>query len=69
LTAQGRQLGRPSPVTADVVERVIDLRQDGKTWAAIAATMADEGWATVTGGRWHPTTVRRIWLAAHDGAA
>jgi DNA invertase Pin-like site-specific DNA recombinase len=69
LRAQGRQLGRPSPVTADVAGRVSSLRADGRSWAVIAATMADEGWPTATGGRWHPTTVRRIWLAEHEGAA
>ena len=65
LKSQGRQLGRPSPIGADVAGRVIELRAHGGTWRAIAAAMEREGWPTATGGRWHPTTVRRIWLAEH----
>jgi len=39
-------------------------RAEGRPWAAIANTMITEGWPTATGGRWHPTTVRRIALSA-----
>ena len=63
LKSQGRQLGRPSPIGADVAGRVVELRGAGLTWQRIATTLAGEGWATATGGRWHATTVRRIWLA------
>lgn len=64
LRAQGRELGRPSPVTPDVADRVVQLRAEGRSWAAIATTMSAEEWPTATGGHWHPTTVRRIALAA-----
>jgi DNA invertase Pin-like site-specific DNA recombinase len=62
LKAEGVQLGRPSPVSPEVMERVAALRAEGRSWAGIAETMSGEGWPTATGGRWHPTTVRRIAL-------
>jgi len=69
LKAQGRQLGRPSPITPDVSGRIAVLRDQGRSWAAIADAMSLEGWPTATGGRWHPTTVRRIWLARRENVA
>jgi DNA invertase Pin-like site-specific DNA recombinase len=64
LRAQGRELGRPSPVTPDVIARVVELRAEGRSWAAIASVMTAEHCPTASGGRWHPTTVRRIALGA-----
>jgi DNA invertase Pin-like site-specific DNA recombinase len=59
----GVRLGRPRTIGADVRARVVELRAEGLSWAAIAAALDVEGWQTTKAGRWHPTQVRRLWLA------
>lgn len=45
---------------ARTVERIRELRRDGKSLRAIVAVLEREGWATKRGGGWHPETVRRV---------
>lgn len=58
---QGVQLGRPRTVPEDVVARIRELREAGKSLRAIADTLNDEGVATVHSGRkWYASTVRGV---------
>ncbi len=66
--AAGVTLGRPRTVTPDVRRRVVELRAEGCSWKALAATLDAEGHPTGQGGRWHPTTARRLWLAEQAAA-
>jgi DNA invertase Pin-like site-specific DNA recombinase len=42
------------------VERIRQLRDEGKTWQAIADAMNVEGFPSSTGAKWYPTTARRV---------
>ena len=44
------------------VARIRGLRQEGRSFAAIAFQLTAEGHPTQRGGRWLPNTVRRVWL-------
>jgi DNA invertase Pin-like site-specific DNA recombinase len=59
--ATGRRLLGAVDVHADAIDRIRALRAEGKSFAAIARQMADDGRPTQRGGRWLPNTVRRIW--------
>lgn len=67
--AAGVRLGRPLTVTDDARRRVVELRAAGLSWRALADALDAEGWPTGQGGRWHPTTARRLWLAEQVPAA
>lgn len=56
----GRRVVREVGCEARVVERVLELRSLGATYAVIAATMTEEGHPTKRGGRWYASTVRAI---------
>jgi site-specific DNA recombinase len=59
--AQGVRLGRPpEPLEDRVLRRVCELREEGRTYEAIAAACQEEGLPTPRGGQWHPTTVARL---------
>jgi DNA invertase Pin-like site-specific DNA recombinase len=63
--AQGVRLGRPPAVPAEVVERIVSERRDGRTWPAIANRLNTGAVPTAHGGAaWWPATVRRIALRA-----
>ena len=56
-----RGRGRPEQLGAELVARIVSLRDAGWTFAAIATALNGEGVATVHGGvRWWPATVRKI---------
>lgn len=55
------KLGRPSTLSADIVERIVKSRKGGATWAAIADDLNEEGVPTAQGGKqWYPATVRHV---------
>lgn len=63
--SQGVKLGRPRNLPDGVVSRIVDARQTGSTWAAIASDLNEQGIPTSQGGkRWYPATVRHVARAA-----
>jgi DNA invertase Pin-like site-specific DNA recombinase len=59
------KLGRPSTLPGEVVQRIVDTRRGGATWAAIADELNEDGVPTAQGGRqWYPATVRHVANAA-----
>jgi DNA invertase Pin-like site-specific DNA recombinase len=59
------RLGRPSTLSADIVERIVGARKGGATWAAIADELNNDAVPTAQGGKqWYPATVRHVANAA-----
>ena len=56
----GRRVIEAVPIELQAVERILELRAAGATFAVIAATMNEEGWPTKRGGQWGVSTVYRI---------
>lgn len=71
LKAQGKRLGRPRTLPANVTARIVSARAEGETLAAIADALNADGVPTARGGaRWYPSTVKAvIGSAALDAAA
>jgi DNA invertase Pin-like site-specific DNA recombinase len=71
LKVQGRRLGRPRTLPAEVTDRIVGERADGKTLRAIAAGLNADSVPTARGGTsWYPSTVRAVLSsAALDAAA
>ena len=60
---QGARLGRPLSVGEDVVGRMMEEREEGRSLQAIADGLNDDGVPTGHGGtRWHASTVRAVLL-------
>jgi DNA invertase Pin-like site-specific DNA recombinase len=60
---KGTQLGRPREVSDQAVKRVRELRGRGKkqrSLSEIARILNDEHLPTPRGGRWHPSSVKRV---------
>lgn len=64
--AAGVRLGRPRSLPPSTDELVVALRGSGLSLPAIASRLADLDVPTGQGGRWHPTTVRRILLRTSE---
>lgn len=61
--AAGVVLGRPRLMPDAVVQRIAEERAAGRTYAAIADGLTDDGVETAQGGvRWYPATVRKVLL-------
>lgn len=61
------KLGRPSTLSADIVERIVVARKNGATWAAIADDLNKDAVPTAQGGKqWYPATVRHVANAAES---
>lgn len=59
--AQGAQLGNPSQVPIEVVERICREAYDGASLRTIAADLMADGIPTGSGSpTWHPAQVRRV---------
>lgn len=59
--AQGVRLGRPSTLPADVVERILDARAGGASFATIAAELTEAGIPTARGGAvWSRATIQSV---------
>jgi DNA invertase Pin-like site-specific DNA recombinase len=56
----GATTGPRSPLPAETVKRMIDLRGEGLTLRAIAETLTAEGIPTARGGQWAAATVRAV---------
>ena len=60
---QGMQLGRPREVSDQAVKRIRELRRRGKkqrSLSEVARILNDERLPTPRGGRWHPSSVKRV---------
>lgn len=61
VKATGKGHSRWAPdAEARLVQRISDLRDDGKGWPAIAKLFNEEGVATAKGGKWASSTVMGI---------
>lgn len=58
--SEGVRLGRPRSLAPATVTRIRNLARHGHSAYAIAKRLDEQGVATAQGGRWTPTTVRRI---------
>lgn len=63
--SQGVKLGRPEkqitdPVEIKTITYIRELRAQGLTFRAIAATLDAEGYKTSRGGKWAPQTVKNL---------
>lgn len=66
--AQGVRLGRPSVLSAEVVERIVRQHGAGASMRAIGASLEADGVPTARGGTtWHASAVRAV-LAGQDAA-
>lgn len=60
--AQGVRLGRPSTLPEDVVRRIVEERDGGRGWSAIARGLMDDDVPTARGGAtWHPSAVQKVY--------
>lgn len=56
-----RHVGRPRILEVHVIERIVKMRQDGMTIAAIAADLSRSGIPTAKGGNvWSPGTIQTV---------
>jgi DNA invertase Pin-like site-specific DNA recombinase len=63
--AEGVRLGRPRALPAEVVERVVRERTEGRSLRAIATDLNAEAVPRVQGGaQWHASTVRAVLASA-----
>lgn len=71
LKRQGKRLGRPRTLAAEVTARIVAARGEGKTLADIAEGLNRDSVATARGGaRWYPSTVKAVLNSAElDRAA
>lgn len=60
LKRQGVALGRPVTLPAASQQRLLELREDGLSFAATADALNAEGIPTAQAGRWHASTVGRV---------
>ncbi len=59
--AQGVRLGRPTTLAADVRDRIVAERSEGRTLTAIADGLTADAIATAHGGvRWYASTVAKV---------
>ena len=54
------RFGRPVEHSPAVRRLVVEMRESGATLQQIADRLTDDGVATLRGGRWHLSTVKRI---------
>lgn len=60
--AQGVRLGRPSVLPESVVRRIVEERDGGGGWSAIArGLMADDVPTARGGSTWHPSAVQKVY--------
>lgn len=58
--SKGRRLGRPPVLDHSLRARIIQMRSSGMTLQAIAGALNQAGISGAHGGRWYPTSVRRV---------
>lgn len=60
--AQGVRLGRPSVLPVEVVRRIVEERNGGAGWSAIARGLMADGVQTARGGAtWYPSSVQSVY--------
>lgn len=59
--AAGVRLGAPSVLPLDVVRRIVEERNGGAGWSAIARGLNEDGVLTARGKSWFPNTVRQTY--------
>lgn len=60
--AQGVRLGRPSVLPEEVVRRIVEERNGGAGWSAIARGLMADGVQTARGGAtWYPSSVQSVY--------
>lgn len=59
--AAGVRLGAPSVLPLDVVRRIVQERNGGAGWSAIARGLNEDGILTARGKAWFPNTVRQTY--------
>ncbi|MFC5677793.1 recombinase family protein [Aeromicrobium endophyticum] len=65
--AKGKQLGRPSGIPADVRRRIVQEREEGRSFASIATDLSVAGVLSPTGRTtWHESVVRRAYGKARS---
>lgn len=70
LKAQGKRLGRPRTLSAEVTARIVSARGEGQTLAGIADSLNRDGIATARGGaRWYASTVKAVLVSAELDAS
>jgi DNA invertase Pin-like site-specific DNA recombinase len=62
----GVRLGRPPMLEPSTRRLIVELREGGLTLEQIAAELATRRVPTAHGGRWHPTTIRRVFLRSTE---
>lgn len=55
--------GPKSPLDAELIDRIVSLRNDGCSLPRIARTLTDEGVPTARGGKWAAGTIRGILMS------
>lgn len=63
--------GAFEPIAAErlVIDRIVELRDGGAAWRAVADALNARGVAPPSGAAWYPMTTRRIYLAAVERRA
>lgn len=69
LKASGVRLGRPVALNSSIRQRIVAERGSGRTLAAIAQGLTDDGVPTARGGKWYPSTVKAVLTSAQLDAA
>jgi DNA invertase Pin-like site-specific DNA recombinase len=68
--ARGERIGRPKAVKPTVVRRIVQARNTGLSYDAIASALMDAGILSPLGKpKWQPSTVRRICDSATASAS
>ena len=60
LKSNGHRLGRPVETSDDARSRIVAERSEGRTMQAIADGLTADGVPTARGGKWYPSTIRRV---------
>lgn len=64
VKARGTHVGRKSNVEPETLRLIRVLRDEGKSYAGIAAALEREGVATAQNGKWHAATIRKLYRSA-----
>lgn len=68
--AQGKPVGRPSKIPAEVRRRIVEARNDGSSFERIAADLTGDGILTPTGRKvWSEATCRRAFNSTVGAAS
>ena len=60
VKARGKQLGKPSQIPAETIDKILELRRQGESLRHITAILNEQNVPAPKGSRWHTTTVVEI---------